>query len=146
MPTILFVVILGLLGGMAVGIQGPLSSLMSARLGLLESIFIVHIGGAILVGLPLLVRGGGNLGGWRSVPWYALGAGAFGLVVISAVSFTIPRIGVAATVTLIVAGQLAVSTVADHFGWLGAEVRPIDLTRMVGIMVLFVGVWLIVRK
>jgi len=49
-------------------------------------------------------------------------------------------------VTLIVAGQLVVSTVADHFGWLGAEVRPIDLTRMVGIMVLFVGVWLIVRK
>jgi transporter family-2 protein len=146
MPTILLVVFLGLLGGMAVGIQGPLSSLMSARLGLLESIFIVHIGGAILAGVPLLARGGGNLGGWRGVPWYALGAGAFGLVVISAVSFTIPRIGVAATVTLIVAGQLVVSTVADQFGWLGADVRPVDLTRLVGIVVLFVGVWLIVRK
>jgi len=146
MPTIVLVVIMGLLGGVAVGLQGPLSSLMSDRLGLMESIFIIHIGGAILIGLPLLLRSGGNLGHWRSVPWYALMAGAFGLVVITAVSYAIPRIGVAPTVTLIVAGQMFVSAAADHFGWLGAESRPLDVTRLVGILVLFAGVWLIVRE
>ncbi len=146
MPTLLLVVIMGLLGGVAVGLQGPLSSLMSDRLGLMESIFIIHIGGAILIGVPLLVHSGGNLAQWRSVPWYALLAGGFGLVVISAVSFAIPRIGVAATVTLILAGQMLVSAAADQFGWLGADTRPIDLTRLVGILVLFLGVWLIVRK
>jgi bacterial/archaeal transporter family-2 protein len=146
MSTLLVVAIMGLLGGIAVGLQGPLSSLMSDRIGLMESIFIIHIGGAILIGVPLLARGGGNLGAWRSVPWYALLAGGFGLIVITAVSYAIPRIGVAATVTLIVAGQLLVSAAADQFGWLGADTRPLDPTRAVGILVLFVGVWLIVRK
>jgi transporter family-2 protein len=92
------------------------------------------------------MRGGGKLGEWRSVPWYALAAGVFGLVVISAISFTIPKIGVAATVTLIVAGQLTLAAILDHFGWLGADVRHLDVSRLIGIAVLFLGVWLIVRK
>ena len=146
MPTIVWVVIFGLVGGVAVGLQGPMSSLLTERVGLMESIFIVHIGGALMIGLPLLLRGGGSLDEWRSVPWYALLAGGFGLVIIAAVSFTIPRIGVAATVTLVVAGQLVVSSLLDHFGLLGAPVRHLDLPRVVGLVLLFAGVWLIVRE
>jgi len=145
MPTIVVVVFLGLLGGMAVGLQGPLASLMTERLGLLESIFIVHIGGALCVGVPLLLRGGGNLARFRDVPWYALGAGVMGLIILSAVSYTIPRIGVAPTVTLVVAGQLVLSAVLDHFGLLGTAVHHLDPARLLGIVILFVGVWLIVR-
>lgn len=145
MSTLMIVVLLGLLGGLAVGLQGPLASLMTQRLGLLESIFIVHIGGALAVTVPLLLRGGGSLGEFRSVPWYALGTGLMGLVILSAVSYTIPRVGVAPTVTLIVAGQLALGVVLDHFGLLGAEVRHLDVQRLIGVVVLFIGVWLIVR-
>jgi transporter family-2 protein len=141
----MIVVLLGLLGGLAVGLQGPLASLMTQRLGLLESIFIVHLGGALAVTVPLLLRGGGSLGEFRSVPWYALGTGLMGLVILSAVSYTIPRVGVAPTVTLIVAGQLALGVLLDHFGLLGAEVRHLDAQRVIGIVVLFIGVWLIVR-
>lgn len=147
MPVIVLVVLFGLLGGISVGLQGPLSSLMSERLGLMESIFIVHLGGLLVIAIPLLLlRGGGNLGQWRSVPWYALPAGVFGLVILAAISYTIPRIGVAATVTLVVAGQLVVSTVLDHFGLFGAQERQIDLSRLIGMGVLFLGVWLIVRR
>jgi transporter family-2 protein len=146
MPVIVLVVLFGLLGGVAVGLQGPMSSIITERLGVMESIFIVHIGGALIIGVPLLMQGGGRLAQWRDVPWYTLIAGGFGLVVIAALGFAIPRVGVAATVTLIVAGQLILSAVLDHFGWLGATPRPIDMQRLIGILVLFVGVWLIVRK
>lgn len=146
MPTIVLVVIFGLIGGVAVGLQGPLSSMITERIGVMESIFIVHIGGALIIGVPLLMRGGGSLGEWRSIPWYALIAGGYGLVIIAAISFTIPRIGAAATVTLVVAGQLAISTMLDHFGLLGAQERHLDLPRLIGLAVLFVGVWLIVRE
>jgi transporter family-2 protein len=146
MPTILLVVAFGLLGGVAVGLQSPMASQITEELGLLESIFIIHIGGALLVGVPLLLRGGGNLGHWRSLPWYALLAGGCGLVIIAAISYAIPRVGVAATVTLVVAGQLTLSTALDHFGWLGMDPRPLDLPRLIGIAVLFLGVWLIVRR
>ncbi len=145
MQTTLFFVILGLLGGVAVGLQGPLTSLMSGRIGVLESVFIVHIGGAILAAVPLIFIGGGNLGAWRTVPWYALGAGALGLVILTAVSYTIPRLGVAPTVTLIVVAQLILGAVLDHYGLLETHVHPIDLNRIVGIGVLLVGTWLMVR-
>ncbi len=146
MSTLLFVVLIGLAGGVAVGLQGPFASLISGRLGMLESVFIVHLGGALIVGVPLLLRGGGHLGEWRSLPWYALTAGVYGLVVLVAVSYTIPQIGAAATVVLVVAGQLLVSTLIDHFGLLGTDVRPVDPVRLLGIVVLFLGVWLIVRR
>jgi transporter family-2 protein len=72
-------------------------------------------------------------------------AGVFGLVVISAMSYMIPRVGVAAAIITIVAGQLLVSTILDHFGLLGAIGRPLDMTRALGLAVVMVGVWLTVK-
>ena len=145
LENLAIVLAVGLAGGIAVGLQGPLASLMSGQLGTLESIFIVHLGGALLTGVPLLLARGGNLGGWREVPWYALGAGSLGLVILSAVSYTIPRIGVATTVTLVVVAQLVTAALLDHFGLLGATVRLIDPGRLAGIAVLLLGTWLIMR-
>jgi len=145
MHPLVLAVIIGLLSGVAVALQGPLASLMSQYVGTMGSVFIIHLGGALMAGSVLLAIGGGNLGAWRGVPWYALGAGALGLVVLSGVSYTIPRIGAAATVTLIVLAQLILSTLLDHFGLLGTSVRPIDLPRTLGIAVLLLGTWLMVR-
>ncbi len=145
MQSIIFIILLGLLGGIAVGIQAPLSSMISQRLGVMESVFIVHIGGAIAALIPLLYFSGGKLGQWRSVPWYALCAGLFGLVVIFSMSYMIPRIGVATALIILLAGQLIIGTVLDHFGWLGAIQRPLDVTRVFGLSVVLVGVWLSVK-
>jgi len=145
MESILLIILIGLAGGVAVGLQSPLASMISQRLGIFESVFIIHIGGAIIALLPLLFSGGGKLAQWRSVPWYALGAGVFGLIVISAISYMIPRVGVAAAITSIVAGQLLVSTILDHFGLLGAMGRSLDPTRALGLIVVLVGVWLTVK-
>jgi len=145
MQNIVLILLIGLAGGVAVGLQSPLASIISGRLGIFESIFIVHIGGAVASLIPLLFVGGGKLGSWRTVPWYTLGAGIFGLVVIGAVSYMIPRIGVAGSIITIVAGQLLVGTVLDHFGLLGAAEKPLDLTRLIGLAVVFVGVWLTVK-
>jgi transporter family-2 protein len=145
MESVFLILLVGLVGGIAVGLQGPLASIMTQRMGPLESSFIVHLGGAVLSIIPLLIIGGGKLGQWRSAPWYALCAGFFGLVVLSAVSYTIPRIGVAAAIVSIVAGQIILSAVLDHFGWLGAAVRPLDPPRLLGLTVVMLGVWLTVR-
>jgi len=145
MDSVFVIILVGLAGGIAVGMQSPLASLLSQRLGMLESIFIVHIGGAVFSLLPLVFLGGGRLGQWRTVPWYALVAGIFGLVVIAAVSFTIPRVGVAAAITTVVAGQILMSAVLDQFGLLGATVRPLDAPRILGLAVVMLGVWLTVR-
>lgn len=145
MESILLIILIGLVGGVAVGLQAPMASMITQRLGTFESVFIVHLGGALVALLPLLFYGGGNLARWRELPWYTLVAGVFGLIVIGAISYMIPHVGVAAAVITIVAGQMLVSTVLDHFGWLGGMGRPMDLTRAIGLAVVLVGVWLTVK-
>ena len=144
MQPIFFIILVGLLGGMAIGVQSLMSSMISQRLGVMESIFIVHVGGALAVSIPLLVFGS-RLGEWRSVPWYTLGAGAFGLMVIFSMSYMIPRIGVAGALITLMAGQLFVGSLLDHFGWLGAAQRVMDVPRMIGLGVVMLGVWLTVK-
>lgn len=143
MHPLLVVVVVGLMGGIAVGFQAPLANLMSANIGLLESVFIVHIGGALIAGIPLLLSRGGNLKSWNAAPWYALTAGFFGLVVIGAISYTIPRYGVTTSIVLVVVGQLFMGLVIDQFGWFETDIRPVDFTRILGLLLLFVGTWLV---
>ena len=141
----LFILLVGMIGGMAVGVQAPLSSMIAQKLGGLESIFIVHLGGALFALLPLLILGGGKLPEWRSLPWYALCAGIFGLVVIFSMSYMIPRVGVATALICLLAGQLLIGTLLDHFGLLGAAQKSFDFTRALGLAVVLLGAWLSIR-
>ena len=144
--TALFPIIcIGLVGGMAIGLQGPFSSIIGQRLGILEGVFIIHLGGAVAALIPLTFMGGGRLGGWQSLPWYVLLSGVLGMVVVAAMAYIIPRIGAAPAVVIIVAGQLLVGSLLDHLGLFGLAMKPIDLQRAVGLLTVFMGVWLTVR-
>ena len=145
MTGFFLVVLVGLLGGVAAGVQGPLASEMGRHVGIMGSVFIIHVGGTIASALFLLHPRAAQLGAWRSVPWYALGAGLLGLVLVGAFAYCIPRLGVATTMTLVIVAQLVVGALLDHFGLLVAQPRPIDVSRLVGIAVLFGGTWLVVR-
>lgn len=133
------------LGGVAIAFQSPLASVMSQRIGTLESAFIIHLGGALAAGLPLIVVAGGRLGGWRQVPPAALASGVLGVALIASVSYAIPRIGIAATMAAIISAQLAIGAWLDHLGWLGTDVRPFGPLRFAGIAILFLGTWLLTR-
>jgi transporter family-2 protein len=145
MSNLALVIIVGILGGIAVAFQNPLAGLMGRTVGAIESAFIVHLGGTIVAGLLLLAMGGRNIGAWRSAPWYALLSGVLGVMLIASLSYTIPKMGVAAAVTLIVVAQLSIGAVLDHYGVLVAMPRSLDLSRTVGVSLLFVGTWLILK-
>ena len=145
MTALLLALAVAMIGGMAVGVQGPLASLMAEKIGSLESAFVIHLGGAVAAGMVLLFVSGGGLPGWRQVPWYALAAGVLGLFLFAALSYTIPRIGVTSTYAAIIIAQLLLGSILDHFGVFGVEVRPFDANRAMAIGVLGLGVWLMAR-
>lgn len=89
MDAIILIILIGLAGGIAVGPQSPMASIITQRLRIFESVFIVHLGGALVALIPMLIYGS-KLAHWRSVPWYTLGAGIFGLIVIAVISYMIP--------------------------------------------------------
>lgn len=138
-------VLFGLIAGSAVALQGPMISLIGQRLGNLESVFIIHLGGAILSGIPLLLLGGGSLNEWRTLPWYVFFAGGFGMVIVATISFGLPRIGTAGVFTIMIIAQLITAVILDHFGWLQPRVRSADLTRILGIGIIMIGTWLVIR-
>jgi bacterial/archaeal transporter family-2 protein len=141
----LWVILVGLLGGAAVGIQSPIAGSMGQRVGGTASSFIVHLSGAILSGMLLFINGGENIRSWNTLPWYMLGAGVFGLILYQSINITFPRLGSAMMVALIIVGQLLVGMVIDHFGWLGAQVHPVSSARLLGVGLLLVGAYLISR-
>ncbi len=145
MPILLVSLILSLSAGIAAGLQGPLTTIVSQRLGIWEAVLIAHIGGIIAAIFMVLVFSKGDISQWRSVPWYALLCGVLGLVVLGGITFSIPRIGAAGATTLLIVGQLLLALILDHFGWLGVDIRSLSPSRIIGLITLVLGTWLIMR-
>lgn len=138
------VILVGLVGGIAVAVQASLAGIITQHLGVLENALVVF-GGGFLVALVLtLMNQGGKLKSLSSLPWYAFLAGPLGIVIITSIGYTTPRIGLAGTLTLIIASQLIIGVIFDHFGLLTA-IRPLDLPRLLGILFLFIGTWIVLR-
>ncbi|MBN1265166.1 MAG: DMT family transporter [Anaerolineales bacterium] len=145
MPILFVSLIISLAAGIAAGLQGPLTTVVSQRLGTWEAVLIAHIGGITAAVIMLIFFGKGTLGEWRSVPWYALLCGVLGLVVLGGITFSIPRIGAASGMTLLILGQLLIAVLLDHFGLLGMDVRALNPGRVAGLLTLVLGTWLILR-
>jgi transporter family-2 protein len=140
-----FLILLAVLGGIAGTLQAHFMGVMDNNLGTLESMFITYGGGGLLIGAVMLLARGGNIGEWQTVPWFVLTAGILGLVVVGILGFTAPRLGLVPVLTLFVASQFFVGAALDHFGLLGAEIRPLDLSRASGLGMILFGIWLVLR-
>lgn len=79
----------------------------------------------------------------REAPWWTWVGGLLGLFFIWCSIVVAPRIGVALMLGLVVAGQVATSTLIDHFGLLGAAVRPASFGRIAGVVLVVAGVGLV---
>jgi transporter family-2 protein len=141
----LFLILLAIGAGIAVALQGQFMGLMDRAVGTRESIFVTYAGGGLIITLLMLAFRGSNLKNWQAVPWYACGTGILGLIIVGAIGYVVPRLGVAKGFTLIVASQFVIAALIDHFGFFGAGVRPLDLTRLLGLSLILLGVWIVVR-
>jgi len=142
----LLAIVIGILGGAAIGFQVPLANITGQRLGPFSSAFLVHFFGAIVSLIVLFVAGGENIRQWRSIALYPILAGALGLVILSAFIFTIPRIGTTAALGLAIAAQLIIGVVVDHFGLFEVTLRPLNLPRFGGAILLLLGAWIILKN
>ena len=143
---IFFLIVLALIGGIAVTLQGQFMGVMDQSIGTRESVFITYAGGGLAITLLMIFLRGGNLRAATSVPWYAFTAGLLGLIIVGTIGFTVPRLGLTSALTLVLAGQFIASILIEQFGWFGAPARPFEWTRLAGILILLLGVWLTTRR
>ena len=72
--------------------------------------------------------------------------GFLGALFVASSIFLIPKLGATTMIASFITGQLLASVLLDHYGLLGLQVQPISLQRLVGIILLFAGLLLVIRK
>ena len=109
--------------------------------------FISFVVGTIALLVYAILSGEtlGSLAEARNAPPIAWVGGFLGAFFVASAVMLVPRIGVAMTFSLIIAGQMIVTLVIDHFGLLGVPVKEISLARLGGILMITAGVILIRR-
>lgn len=86
-----------------------------------------------------------QLTGVRQAPLYVWLAGLMGAFYVVVSISLLPRLGVALTFSLIIAGQMLVTLVVDHYGLLDVPVKTINVPRLIGILLIVGGV-ILIRK
>lgn len=69
--------------------------------------------------------------------------GLLGAFFVTATILLVPRLGVAMTFSLVIAGQMIATLIIDHFGMLGVPVKEVSIIRFAGILLITAGVVLI---
>jgi bacterial/archaeal transporter family-2 protein len=140
-------IVMAALAGVAGAAQVAVMGKFGERVGVVAALAFSTAVTAVLALFALIVATR-SLNGYadaaRQPAWLWLG-GAMGLFVVLSITFAGPRIGITATVALLIAGQLAAAVVIDRFGLFGAEAIGIGWRQVAGVWLLAVGAALTVR-
>jgi transporter family-2 protein len=132
--------------GALIALQAPINSGLGKAAGTLPAAAISFtIGTMLLVGLVTLSGQLSDVGEATAVRWYYLVGGLLGAAYVTTVLLTVRTLGAGGVTAATVAGQLTASVVIDRLGVLGLEETPITLTRVIGVLLLFLGTLLVIR-
>lgn len=85
------------------------------------------------------------VGSVREIPWWAWFGGAIGAVLVTSSLIFAPKTGGLVWLSLVISGQIIAALALDHFGWAGYPQQPVNAQRLLGAILLIVGVLLVVR-
>ncbi len=146
-PPLLFALFGAFVGGALVALQAPTNAMLARGAGSPVNAALISFAvgtiALIAVALALGVRPAG--GEVRSLPWYAWTGGFYGAVFVAVAAFAAPRMGVTYFLMVAIAGQLAMALLLDRIGAFGLERVEISPTRIVGLLLVLAGAWLVRR-
>ena len=141
-------VVMSISAGFAGSIQAAVLGRLGDRVGTIEAVgFSTLVAGA--TGILVLLVARRSLAGVNHAAhqpgWMWLG-GILSAFIILSITFAAPKIGVAATIGLLITGNLIVAAMIDRFGWFGVKQIPLEWTRVLGILLLAGGAALLLKK
>ncbi len=114
---------------------------LGERVGVVPAVaFSVIVG--LICGLVLLLVWERSFSGVRAAihepAWLWIG-GLMSIYIVLAITVGPPRIGVTATIGIVIAGNLVMGAVIDRYGLFGQDVIPLDRWRLLGLALLMAG-------
>jgi bacterial/archaeal transporter family-2 protein len=144
MTAALILILIAIIAGVAVALQGQFMGAMNRITGTATSVLLTYgVGSLLAVAFWLMNRA--PLAGVRQIPWYTWSAGGLGIVIVGGIGFAAPRLGLSRTIILAVAAQVITALLVEHFGLFTAAQRSIDVTRLLGVLLTIGGAWLVFR-
>jgi len=143
-----FAVFLAIVAGLAGSVQVAVMARLGDRVGVFGALaWATFLTAAIAFLLMLVARQSvaGFADAARQPIWLWSGA-VMGVLIVLTITFAGSRIGVAATVGILIAGQLAMGALIDRFGLFGVERVAISWPRLLGIALLAAGAALTLRR
>lgn len=148
MPIGNLLVGLGIACGMMIAAQGAINGRLAGGVGgpIQAALISFTVGWVALLAVNLAMGHRLPAGDQAaSIPWWAWVGGLIGAVMVASSATAVPRIGVAAWVSAVIAGQLAAAVLYDQFGAFGQAIRPATPLRLLGVGFLALGVYLVRR-
>ncbi|TVX88201.1 DMT family transporter [Paenibacillus agilis] len=134
----IIVLLIVLIGGVATAFQAGVNGLLGKKIGIIEGSFVSFLTGTIVLLILLLITTRGNLSPLLQalhVPKWQLTGGILGVIYVLIMIFAVPKIGTATTFVAIIATQMLMSTVIDHYGLFGKTI-PINSYKVIGLILL----------
>lgn len=98
------------------------------------------VGTAALLALALIMSGGKFMSvETQGLKWWMWTGGLLGAVFVTVALYVVPYMGVAAMIAVMIAGQLVMAALLDHFGILSETANPITWQKTAGLMLLCLG-------
>ena len=149
--TILPALIVALISGLAIGIQAAFINAAGKIAGAVLTGLLVTFMGGIAAGALLVVitvQQGKQAFSVIQTPTLGLivAAGLLSVAIITGIAYALPKIGVAAGLSTLIAGQMAVAILVDTLGLAGSQPIPLNWTRIGGLVLLALGTWFILPK
>jgi bacterial/archaeal transporter family-2 protein len=129
----------------------PIQAGLNSRLGKITenpvhaSLISFIVGTVTLALYSIITRQQVNWTGLKAAPAYLWLGGLLGAFYVTIIVLAFPRLGPALTFGLVVAGQMIMSLLLDHFNILVAQAQPINWWKLFGVALIISGV-IVIRK
>jgi len=147
-PAMLVPMLLVLTAGGMIALQAPTNAILSKAGGspVLAALISFAVGTVTLLIVWIASGNRPRASAFAGLPAYAWVGGSYGALYVAVAAYAAPRLGLAALITIGIAGQIAMALLLDHFGALGLPREPINLARIAGALLVIAGVVLVRRS
>jgi transporter family-2 protein len=147
-PAMLLPMLLVLAAGGMIALQAPTNAILAKAGGspVLAALISFAVGTITLFLVWLASGNRPRPAVFAGLPAYAWFGGAYGALYVAVAAYAAPKLGLAALITIGIAGQIAIALLLDQFGALGLPREPINLGRIAGALLVIAGVVLVRRS
>ena len=142
--VVLFAIVAGVAGSVQVAVMAKLGD----RVGVFGALaWATTLAALLAVTLMLVARQGfGEFAAAARQPVWLWSGALMSIVIVLAITVAGSRIGVIATISILLAGQFAAGAAIDRWGLFGADRIGVGGVRIIGILLLAIGAGLTLKR